>query len=493
MVLPVVQRLLLFALTVYLSGGLLIQPSADPDLLTRASGAVDAVLTTKSESLCFVVILTDERISPVTVFSMGNEALSGAALFEVAVDGQDANVTQAQLSRVIDEARRLRQVSWCVTVVVVSDDPAFLAAFAELSLKGRLLVWPTKLLIVTPVSHSKLQNLHKILSMTNSMLLFLESDSGTVSCTMYLHLPYNPRDTKPLRVSSWSSQQGLVLTTQLPLFPDKFTNVQSLGRGRAARPRMNDEMLFVGGVNGCSGEVLAEGPHRTESVMFALHLHAGTVTGWSLWFSQSYFAREVGEGTGNTAESPWAKKVQWSTLVSALSWEDLKLMAIATTIRAFCSRRPFDCLMVNGSWSEADIRLIHVMDSYCRVVERLSPDKMSSTTLGEYSLLREERRNSTHVSEVISVAWQRGDRIDRRSPPSVHVDTRRVALRTMVEPASTRPGGGPFPESCADCGRPVAGLWSKEMGTGMFDWDGHVDLPGQAVEKQTTHGYTSAA
>lgn len=36
-----------------------------------------------------------------------------------------------------------------VMVVVLSDDPAFLAAFAEVSDHGRLMVWETRLLVVT--------------------------------------------------------------------------------------------------------------------------------------------------------------------------------------------------------------------------------------------------------------------------------------------------------------------------------------------------------
>ncbi|KAG7153933.1 Glutamate receptor-like 67, partial [Homarus americanus] len=72
----------------------------------------------------------------------------------------------------------LRQVSWCVTVVVVSDDPAFLAAFAEWSLKGRLLVWPTRLLVVTRLPLPELHYLHKLLSTTNSMLLVVQDTSG---------------------------------------------------------------------------------------------------------------------------------------------------------------------------------------------------------------------------------------------------------------------------------------------------------------------------
>ncbi|XP_042233761.1 glutamate receptor-like, partial [Homarus americanus] len=144
-------------------------------------------------------------------------------VFEVAVDDQDANVTQTQLSRVVDEARRLRQVSWCVTVMVVSDDSVFLAAFAEWSLKGRLLEWSTRLLIVTRLPLQELHHLYKLLSMTNSMLLIVESACENHKCSLYLRLPYTSLEARGLRVASWTPHRGLVLTTQLPLFPHKFT------------------------------------------------------------------------------------------------------------------------------------------------------------------------------------------------------------------------------------------------------------------------------
>ncbi|KAG7162336.1 Glutamate receptor U1-like 7, partial [Homarus americanus] len=129
---------------------------------------------------CSVFLLTDGRASANAIFKVIEQIrASGVGLFKV--DGQDAMIKQTQFSQVIYEARRLRQVSWCVTVVVVSDDPAFLAAFAEWSLKGRLLVWPTRLLVVTRLPLPELHHLHKLLSMTNSMLLILEKDQGNIS------------------------------------------------------------------------------------------------------------------------------------------------------------------------------------------------------------------------------------------------------------------------------------------------------------------------
>ncbi|XP_071535556.1 probable glutamate receptor [Panulirus ornatus] len=117
----------------------------------------------------------------------------------------------------------LRQQSCCLTVVLVSDDPTFLAAFAEWSLKTHLLVWPTRLLVVTQVPLSELWALQMMLSMTNSVLLIMKNEPKSVRCNVYVHLPYNAPRTKALLVGSWSPLRGLIHTTHLPLFPDKFS------------------------------------------------------------------------------------------------------------------------------------------------------------------------------------------------------------------------------------------------------------------------------
>ncbi|XP_071545455.1 glutamate receptor-like [Panulirus ornatus] len=144
-------------------------------------------------------------------------------VFRVAADGREANMTQMQLSRVISQARRLRQVSWCVTVVVVSDDPVFLAAFAQWSLKGRLLAWSTRLLALTRLPLSELRHIYKNFSMTNSMIMIVENVSGSFSCSVYVLLPYIRLGAKALRVASWTPDEGLAPTSHLSVFPDKFS------------------------------------------------------------------------------------------------------------------------------------------------------------------------------------------------------------------------------------------------------------------------------
>lgn len=74
-------------------------------------------------------------------------------------------------------------MSWCVIVVVVTDDPAFLAAFAHWSLRGRLLVWQTKLLIVTRLKVSEVIHLLEsfwTFSVMNAMVVNIQNTPGDI-------------------------------------------------------------------------------------------------------------------------------------------------------------------------------------------------------------------------------------------------------------------------------------------------------------------------
>ena len=68
----------------------------------------------------------------------------------------------------------------CLVVVVVSDDPTFLAAFAHLSLKRHALKWSTRILVLTHLPLSQLGGLHDLLSSRNAMLLHAEEDKETI-------------------------------------------------------------------------------------------------------------------------------------------------------------------------------------------------------------------------------------------------------------------------------------------------------------------------
>ncbi|XP_069190854.1 probable glutamate receptor [Procambarus clarkii] len=120
--------------------------------------------------------------------------------------------------------QQLRQLSFYPTVVFISDDLTYLATFAQWSLKGRLLVWSTRLLVITRLPLQHLQVHYTTFSKMNAMLLIIDDDdTASIRCNMYVHLPFTPRRTKPLWVAFWTPHRGLALTTSLPLFPDKFS------------------------------------------------------------------------------------------------------------------------------------------------------------------------------------------------------------------------------------------------------------------------------
>ncbi|KAK3886691.1 hypothetical protein Pcinc_009157 [Petrolisthes cinctipes] len=132
----------------------------------------------------------------------------------------------------------VRQVSRSVTVVVVSSEPAFLSTFVELSLKGRLLVWSTRLLVLTRLPLHKLNQIRNTLAITNSMLILL-SFFPSLRCDVYVELPYHVQE-EPVRVASWNLERGIILSGHLTFFPDKFTR---------PRPLLPPDSFYLGMAN----------------------------------------------------------------------------------------------------------------------------------------------------------------------------------------------------------------------------------------------------
>nr|XP_045600088.1 probable glutamate receptor [Procambarus clarkii] len=196
-------------------------------LLSGAStvaGVVEAVLSAASQPTNSVFFITDGSTSTSTVFTIIErlQIPGGFGVFTTTLNSSDLEI---YLSRVIPAVKLLRQRSSYPTVVVISDDLAFLATFVKWSLKGRLLVWSTRLLVVTRLSLHHLHHHYTAFSKMNAMLLIIHDDDdiASIRCNVYVQLPFSPRGTQPLWVASWTPQRGLALTSSLPLFPDKFS------------------------------------------------------------------------------------------------------------------------------------------------------------------------------------------------------------------------------------------------------------------------------
>ncbi|XP_050733482.1 uncharacterized protein LOC127007033 isoform X4 [Eriocheir sinensis] len=156
----------------------------------------------------------------------------GEAVFKVSGErGNDANSTHTLLPRLVAQARRLRLLSWCVTVVVVSDDPAFLAAFAEAGDSGRLMVWETRLLVVTRLAKTQLSWLMQdywTFSMMNTMFLISIPEYDDERCQLYAHLPYTPQGARVVLVASWSIRHGWTYVNRHTAFPEKYKNFHGM-------------------------------------------------------------------------------------------------------------------------------------------------------------------------------------------------------------------------------------------------------------------------
>nr|XP_053643697.1 LOW QUALITY PROTEIN: phosphatidylinositol 4-phosphate 3-kinase C2 domain-containing subunit beta-like [Cherax quadricarinatus] len=104
----------------------------------------------------------------------------GAGFFEAVINGSDFNQMDKNFSLLIDNVKLLRKLSSYTTIVVISDEATFLAAFVKWSVKGRLMVWSTRLLILTHSRLMELQDLHTTLSNFNSMLVIINNDTTNI-------------------------------------------------------------------------------------------------------------------------------------------------------------------------------------------------------------------------------------------------------------------------------------------------------------------------
>ncbi|XP_063886451.1 uncharacterized protein LOC135114479 [Scylla paramamosain] len=153
------------------------------ELVLHTGGAAELMRSPPNAS-CTTIAITDSTTTPPDVVKdvFGQSALDQwqvMATFEVNLEKRNTTITD-RLSKLIPLARQVRQLSWCSMVVVVSLNPDFLIAFAEWSLKGRLLAWTTKLLVVSRLTIPQLQTLlpaHWTFFMMNTVFLNMEGDA----------------------------------------------------------------------------------------------------------------------------------------------------------------------------------------------------------------------------------------------------------------------------------------------------------------------------
>ncbi|XP_047480146.1 uncharacterized protein LOC125032806 [Penaeus chinensis] len=163
----------------------------------------------------------------------------GVGVFVVERGKAGVNMTE-----VVADTRKLAAASWSVAVVVASAERRFLAAFAEASLRCRLLQWDTRLLLVTRLAPQELRALmsdHWAFSMMNVMLINTEEGQEgrrrSKRYGVYTHLPYGPHGRhQTARAASWTPESGLVLSPGASVFQEKYSNFHGAAVNMTALP-----------------------------------------------------------------------------------------------------------------------------------------------------------------------------------------------------------------------------------------------------------------
>ncbi|XP_068214358.1 glutamate receptor ionotropic, delta-2-like [Palaemon carinicauda] len=116
---------------------------------------------------------------------------------------------------------QIEKSSWCVMLIVVSDDYEYLNGIIQLATSNDLLVWPTRLLVVSSLPIQFLRPLEQWLSAINAMVIAVEGTtfSEAKRSSVYMYIPYSHRR---VLVASWSPMFGLTYNDNYRLFPNKF-------------------------------------------------------------------------------------------------------------------------------------------------------------------------------------------------------------------------------------------------------------------------------
>lgn len=198
------------------------------DVLSRTSGALIDVLEAVQETgYCSLALITDGTVPHHTVFKILSElpATDGYGLVEIPFYELGANETESLLHQVLQGTRKLRQSLHCLIIVLVSENPEFFSLFGEVSATVRLLVWSTRLLVVTDLSFSELHGLfgsYRTFSRMNAMVINeMDSKNG---CNIYSYFPYRTPGHQIVKVAHWTSFQGLVVIENTQLFPQKYND-----------------------------------------------------------------------------------------------------------------------------------------------------------------------------------------------------------------------------------------------------------------------------
>ncbi|XP_063886437.1 uncharacterized protein LOC135114467 [Scylla paramamosain] len=247
-----VRLLLVFSLTIV--AGLPKTKDVREELLPAAE-----LVQNYTSDLCTAIVVMDRTDIPSTNFKSTWNRWQTLAIFEANVDNMNTNSAD-HLSKLITLARQVRRSSQCTMVVVASFDKEFLVAFAQWSLKLRLLVWTTKLVVVTHLAFTELQALlpaYWTFSMMNGVIFNKEEHINHTKYAVYTYLPYSPTGSQTVKIAFWTSPNSFIPLSSVSFFQDKFDNFHGTAVNVTAQPYMP-----------YWGEEEARGPDGSRVIMY---------------------------------------------------------------------------------------------------------------------------------------------------------------------------------------------------------------------------------
>ncbi|XP_076054382.1 ionotropic receptor 21a-like [Oratosquilla oratoria] len=155
---------------------------------------------------------------------------------------------------------QVRLASWCLTMVVVSDDVEFLEWLARAIQDERVLVWNTRLVVLSRIPNEELLRLlrgHWTFSMMTSVFVNRDpANPDSKKFQVYSYHPYTPKGSSIVRLASWSRDKGLSQKSEAPFFGEKFLNFHGSKINVTALPyppywdeRIEDGKLVIRGMD----------------------------------------------------------------------------------------------------------------------------------------------------------------------------------------------------------------------------------------------------
>ncbi|XP_064099392.1 glutamate receptor ionotropic, delta-1-like [Macrobrachium nipponense] len=187
------------------------------DTTSGLPGAIQAVVQSSAQPECSILLITDNTIQshefPQIIEETGVEG--GAGVYDLSLEAIPTNTTVEEVTYIM---KKFQELSRCLLIILSSVDSTFLRMFASIYLDSPFILWPTKLVVATRLPLQDLRKLHFAVAVTNSVIITQEEPQNE-ECNIYVIIPYSLRIVK---TASWSKVKGLLVTSDIGLFPEKF-------------------------------------------------------------------------------------------------------------------------------------------------------------------------------------------------------------------------------------------------------------------------------